>query len=104
MFTKLSTARTAAPQAAGGAVLVTTELAEGHRFESGAQVATLLRAAGYLPDGKIATVGHLGGRRGEPAAGQGAALSVETTYPPGPCSRRSAPASPSCCSSTRSTG
>src|SRR5487761_117301 len=79
MFTKLFTVLTAAAHpAAGGAVHVSTELAdghqfEGHRFESGAQVAALLRAAAYLPDNKIATVVHLGDRLGKPVLVEGPA-------------------------------
>ena len=57
---------------------MSTELAdgdrfEGHRFESGVQVAALLRAAAYLPDNKIATVVHLGDRLGKPVLVEGPA-------------------------------
>lgn len=62
---------------------MSTELAdghqfEGHRFESGAQVAALLRAAAYLPDNKIATVVHLGDRLGKPVLVEGPAGTGKT--------------------------
>jgi MoxR-like ATPase len=48
------------------------------RFESGAQVAELLRGVGYLPDGKIATVVHLGDRLGKPVLVEGPAGTGKT--------------------------
>jgi len=59
----------AAGDAAGGA---------GHRFESGARVAELLRGVGYLPDTKIATVVHLGDRLGKPVLVEGPAGTGKT--------------------------
>jgi MoxR-like ATPase len=49
-----------------------------HRFDSGAQVAELLRGVGYLPDGKIATVVHLGDRLGKPVLVEGPAGTGKT--------------------------
>ena len=52
--------------------------ASGYRFESGAQVGDLLRAAGYLPDSKIATVVHLADRLGKPVLVEGPAGTGKT--------------------------
>jgi MoxR-like ATPase len=52
--------------------------AAGARFESGAQVADLLRGVGYLPDSKIATVVHLGDRLGKPVLVEGPAGTGKT--------------------------
>ena len=52
--------------------------AAGHRFSSGGQVAELLRSVGYLPDGKIATVVHLGDRLGKPVLVEGPAGTGKT--------------------------
>ncbi len=54
------------------------ECAAGHRFESGARVAELLRGVGYLPDAKIATVVHLGDRLGKPVLVEGPAGTGKT--------------------------
>ena len=50
----------------------------GSRFESGAQVAELLRGVDYLPDAKIATVVHLGDRLGKPVLVEGPAGTGKT--------------------------
>ena len=52
--------------------------APGYRFESAAAVEGLLRDAGYLPDGKIATVVHLGDRLGKPVLVEGPAGTGKT--------------------------
>jgi MoxR-like ATPase len=52
--------------------------ADGRRFESGGRVAELLREVGYLPDGKIATVVHLGDRLGKPVLVEGPAGTGKT--------------------------
>ena len=50
----------------------------GPRFESGAQVAELLRGVSYLPDTKIATVVHLGDRLAKPVLVEGPAGTGKT--------------------------
>jgi MoxR-like ATPase len=55
-----------------------TDSAAGHRFESAARVAELLRGVGYLPDSKIATVVHLGDRLGKPVLVEGPAGTGKT--------------------------
>jgi MoxR-like ATPase len=52
--------------------------AAGYRFESAAAVEGLLRDVGYLPDGKIATVVHLGDRLGKPVLVEGPAGTGKT--------------------------
>jgi MoxR-like ATPase len=52
--------------------------ADGGRFASGGRVAELLREVGYLPDGKIATVVHLGDRLGKPVLVEGPAGTGKT--------------------------
>jgi MoxR-like ATPase len=55
-----------------------TELTESRRFESGAQVAELLRSVDYLPDHKISTVVHLSDRLGKPVLIEGPAGTGKT--------------------------
>jgi MoxR-like ATPase len=58
--------------------VTSTEEVGGYRFESGAQVDELLRAARYLPDGKISTVVHLADRLGKPVLVEGPAGTGKT--------------------------
>lgn len=58
--------------------VTSAERAPEYRFKSGEQVGELLRAAGYLPDSKIATVVHLGDRLGKPVLVEGPAGTGKT--------------------------
>jgi MoxR-like ATPase len=58
--------------------VTSTELTEGYRFDSAAQVDRLLRAADYLTDSKIATVVHLGDRLRKPVLVEGPAGTGKT--------------------------
>jgi MoxR-like ATPase len=58
--------------------VTSTELTEGYRFDSAAQVEHLLRTVDYLADGKIATVVHLGDRLRKPVLVEGPAGTGKT--------------------------
>jgi MoxR-like ATPase len=58
--------------------LNSTESVPRRRFASGAEVSDALRAVGYLPDGKIATVVHLAGCLGKPVLVEGPAGTGKT--------------------------